>query len=130
MEQSSYSRARRGSSQRYRGRTPLSERLRGALSGRLIGILAAAFFPLMIIYLETVFHILSVGEFTFSGVLATLLYSVFLGLLLFVPHMFIRSPKVRTIVGTVCITVCCILFGVEHFVGKKFKVLYDIKTIL
>ena len=89
------------------------------------------FFPLLIFYMELIFHWSARGALNFSAFLLILLYSVFVGfVLLYVPLHLIKHEKARNITGAVLIVLYSLPFLIEYFVTKAFKVLYDIKTIV
>ncbi|MBO4886861.1 MAG: sulfatase-like hydrolase/transferase [Firmicutes bacterium] len=89
------------------------------------------FFPLLILYMELVFHWSSRGALSFSAFLLILLYSLFVGwVFLYVPLHLIKHEKARNITGAVLIVLYSLPFLIEYFVTKAFKVPYDIKTIV
>ena len=89
------------------------------------------FFPLLIFYMELIFHWSARGALSFSAFLLILLYSLFVGwVFLYVPLHLIKHEKARNVTGAVLIVLFSLPFLIEYFVTKAFKVLYDVKTIV
>ena len=89
------------------------------------------FFPLMIFFMELVFHWSVRGSLSFIAFCLILLYSFAVGwVLMYVPLSLIRNEKARNITGYVLISLFSLPFLVEFFVAKAFKVLYDLKTVV
>ncbi len=89
------------------------------------------FFPLMILFMEWVFHVSVLGAMSFTSFIFVMLYSFAVGwLVLYLPLSLIKKDKPRMITGIVLISVIGVLFLVEFFVTKAFKVMYEPKTIL
>ena len=87
-------------------------------------------FPLALIYFECVFRLSTQGTvFTFPT-LAMMLFSASWGsFLCFITSLF-KNPKIKYTLTAVFLGVCAVLYLVEYFVYRQFKIFYDVNTVL
>jgi len=86
-------------------------------------------FPAVLFYYESIFRISSIGGYFKLSTLFMLLFCVAIGLVLYLITTLFKNGKVNFIVTTVAMSLCAVVYLVEYFVQKFFKVFYDINTI-
>lgn len=92
-------------------------------------ILAGIYFPALILFLEVVFNLSTVKTMNGSSFLLTLLFSLTIGAVCFFLTSILPVPVLNRILR-VLLTVCIILvFMVEFFVFRQFKIFYDLNTV-
>ena len=112
------------SEQRLAGRPQPSKKPAAGGPGFSVWVL-----PLAILFDELVFKwSTTVRPFGFN-VFIIAVYSAVLGLLLWLPTSFIRSPSWNRRVKRIILLVVALLFCIEYFIYRQFKVFYDLNTI-
>ena len=87
-------------------------------------------FPLALIYFECVFRLSTQGTIFTFPTLAMMLFSASWGsFLCFITSLF-KNPKIKYTLIAVFLGVCAVLYLVEYFVYRQFKVFYDVNTVL
>ena len=85
--------------------------------------------PLAIFFDELVFKwSTTIRPFGFNVVLIAV-YSAVLGLLLWLPTSFIKSPSWNRRVKRIILVIIAVMFCIEYFIYRQFKVFYDLNTI-
>lgn len=87
-------------------------------------------FPLIIFYYECVFRLTTSGAFLSVGTLARLLFSLAYGALAYLLVTLVKNPKVVRIIAAVLMSLLAIIYLVEYFIYRQFKVFYDVSTVL
>ncbi len=87
------------------------------------------FFPLLIFYYEILFHVSTVGDFFQFSTLVIALLSFAYGALLYLLVTLAKKRLVITILTSVGAILPAVLYLVEYFVYRQFKVLYDVNTV-
>jgi len=86
-------------------------------------------FPIVLFYYEILFHTFTVGgTFQFSTLYVVLFSFAYGGLLYLLVTLF-RSKTVTTVLTAVWIVLVAILYLVEYFVYRQFKLFYDVNTV-
>ena len=112
------------SEQRLAGRPQTSKKPAAGGPGFSVWVL-----PLAILFDELVFKwSTTVRPFGFN-VFIIAVYSAVLGLLLWLPTSFIKSPSWNRRVKRIILLVVALLFCIEYFIYRQFKVFYDLNTI-
>lgn len=99
-------------------------------AGKLGWLWLWAIFALSLFYYEAVFRMATVGEFWKLSTLAMLLFSLSFGTLGYFLSTLTRSKTANAILGTLLLTVTAVIFLVEYFVFRSFKIFYDVKTVV
>ncbi|MBQ0083811.1 MAG: sulfatase-like hydrolase/transferase [Clostridiales bacterium] len=86
--------------------------------------------PIVLAYYEIVFKIATVGGFFSIGTLFTVIFSFAAGLILYLLASIAKNRKTNRIVTAVIMIVFAVLFLVEYFIFKQFKIFYDVNTVL
>lgn len=85
--------------------------------------------PLAIFFDELVFKwSTTVRPFGFNVFLIAV-YSAVLGLILWLPTSFIKSPPWNRRIKRIILIIIALLFCIEYFIYRQFKVFYDLNTI-
>ncbi|MBQ0083615.1 MAG: sulfatase-like hydrolase/transferase [Clostridiales bacterium] len=86
--------------------------------------------PLVMTYYELVFKI-STSDKAFSlGTLFTVIYSIAIGLFLYLLCSISKKRKTNRIIAICIMIVLAVVFLIEYFVFKQFKIFYDVNTVL
>lgn len=85
-------------------------------------------FPCVMLYFEIVFSISTSGRFL--GSFYALLFALFYGFIGYLLTTISKNKRFNEILATVLMSVGAIIYLVEYFVQKFFKIFYDINTIL
>lgn len=86
-------------------------------------------FPAVLFYYECIFRISSVGGFFKLSMLFMLLFCISLGMIGYLLTTIFKNSKVNFILTAVLMSLCAVVYLVEYFVNRFFKVFYDINTI-
>ncbi len=86
-------------------------------------------YPVAMFYFESLFRISTVGGY-FSGSLPyLLLYAVVYGLAGTLLTTISKKPRTNTIVTTTLLALTAVIYLVEYFVFRYFKIFYDLNTV-
>lgn len=85
-------------------------------------------FPLSMLYFEIVFSLSTSGKFL--GTFYAFLFAIFYGFIGFLLTTISKNRRTNEIVTTVLMSFAAIVYLVEYFVHKAFKIFYDINTVL
>lgn len=88
------------------------------------------FFPALLLYYESLFHLFTAGGFSLMGALLLLLFSAAYGGLLYLAVTAFRHRTVTTALTAAGILLPAVLYLVEYFVHRQFKNLYDVNTVI
>ncbi len=91
--------------------------------------LFALFFPLLIFYYEILFHVFTVGGFFQLNTLLIALFSFAYGWLLYMLITLVKNRIAVTVLTAVGGLLPAVMYLVEYFVYRQFKVLYDVNTV-
>ncbi|MBE6789085.1 MAG: hypothetical protein E7539_05395 [Ruminococcaceae bacterium] len=86
-------------------------------------------FPAVLFYYECIFRISSVDGFFKLSMLFMLLFCISLGMIGYLLTTIFKNSKVNFILTAVLMSLCAVVYLVEYFVNRFFKVFYDINTI-
>ena len=92
-------------------------------------LITALFFPLAIIYYEIIFKICTGSPFFRAGTIVMLLYSVFIGGILWFVSTLSKKPRTNRIIGAVLLMLLAVIYIVQAFIYKAFKIFYDLETV-
>ena len=92
-------------------------------------VISSAVLPVGLVYLELAFKLTTGGSF-WPSVLVIVPLSIGIGLLLDLLCSLVRSPKARRLAKLSLLLLAGVLFCVEYFVFRQFKVYYDPATVL
>ncbi len=84
--------------------------------------------PLVIFYLEMIFKASTAGDF-FPSVIYIVLFAIVLGRFLTLFTTLPFGVRVNSVVTKVILCGLGVLYGVEYFVYRQFKIYFDIKTV-
>ncbi len=87
------------------------------------------FFPLMFVYYEILFRAFTVGGVFRLSTLFLALFSAAYGCVLYLLVTLFRNRTVTTVLTAVWTVVPAVLYLVEYFVYRQFKVFYDVNTV-
>jgi len=87
------------------------------------------FFPVLFFYYDVLFHAFTMGEVFQTSTWFLLLFALAYGCLLYLLTTLFRSKTVTTILTAVASVIPAVIYLVEYFVYRKFKVLYDVNTV-
>ncbi len=85
-------------------------------------------FPCAMLYFEIVFSLSTSGRFI--GTVYALLFALFYGFIGYLLTTISKNRRVNEILTTVLLSVGAVIYLIEYFVHKFFKIFYDINTIL
>ena len=87
-------------------------------------------FPVAMVYFECIFRLSTQGTFLTLATIPMLLFSASWGsFLCFITSLF-KNPKIKYTLTAVFLGVCAVLYLVEYFVYRQFKIFYDVNTVL
>ncbi len=92
--------------------------------------LFVAFFPLLFFYYEALFHVFTVGGFFQLSTLLIALFAFAYGWLLYIIITLFKNRTVITVLTCVFGALPAVIYLVEYFVYRQFKVLYDVNTVV
>lgn len=99
------------------------------LKEKILPILHVFLFPLLFFYYEIVFKASTTGNVFGVDTVFILLFSVVYGSILYLLISILKKPLLIRIVTAVFMGVYALIFIVEYFVFKQFKIYYDVSTI-
>ncbi len=88
-----------------------------------------AVYPLSMFYFESLFRISTVGGYWSSNLLYLVLFSVVYGLAGTLLTTISKKPRTNTIVTTTLLAFTAVIYLVEYFVFRYFKIFYDLNTV-
>ncbi len=91
--------------------------------------LYVALFPLIICYYETVFKLSTMGGFWSLGTVFTLLFSLCGGGICYLLTTLSSNRKVNRGIAIGLMAVLAVLYLVQYFIYREFKIFYDINTV-
>jgi lipoteichoic acid synthase len=86
-------------------------------------------FPVAMVYFECIFRLSTQGTFLTIATIPMLLFSASLGWLLYIISNLFKNPKINYVITAVLLGGCAVLYLVEYFVYRQFKVFYDLNTV-
>ncbi len=92
--------------------------------------MAFALFPAVLVYYEIVFKLSTVGGFWSAGTFFTVLFSIAFGMLGYLISTAFRSKKANYIASLVALAVTALIFLIEYFIYRKFKIFYNLGSML
>ncbi len=92
--------------------------------------LFVAFFPLVFFYYEILFHVFTVGGFFHLSTVFIMLFAFAYGWLLYLLITLFKNRIVITTLTCIGGVLPAIIYLVEYFVYRQFKVLYDVNTVV
>ncbi|MBO7675504.1 MAG: LTA synthase family protein [Atopobiaceae bacterium] len=92
-------------------------------------LLERAALPLALVWLEVVFKTSTTGEFV-PQLLFVLLFSCVSGMLANLAVSFLPSKRACKVAKTVLCALVGVIFAIEYFVYRQFKLFYDLNTVL
>lgn len=92
--------------------------------------LFVVFFPLLFFYYEALFHVFTVGGFFQFSTLLIALFAFAYGWLLYIIITLFKNRTVITVLTCVLGALPAVMYLVEYFVYRQFKVLYDVNTVV
>ena len=103
-----------------------SKRVADILNSRVVFLL---FFPALLFYYDVLFHIFTVGGIFQFSTLFLLLFAVAYGYILYLLTTLFRNKTVTSVLTAVWASIPAVIYLVEYFVYRKFKVFYDVNTV-
>ncbi len=88
------------------------------------------YFPVLLIWYEFLFRFVTMRELSFLQIICILLLTIALGFLMAVIPSLIKNAKARRITCLVISLVIAVIFLIEYFIYREFKVFYDPKMII
>jgi len=95
----------------------------------LSAVFSILYLPLSLLYQEIIFHRSAFSGIALKTVVLLVLYSLFLGLLMYLPSYFLKSKKAGRAVTTVLMVIVALLFCLEYFINYKFQTLFGFKAV-
>ena len=92
-------------------------------------VLSAAILPFILFFHEMVFRAMTVRNVFRYALIPTILFCVIYGLIGYLLSGISRNSKVNRAVKSLLIFFSAVVFGVEYFVYRQFKVFYDVRTV-
>ena len=86
-------------------------------------------YPIAMFYFEVLFRISTVGGLMSSNILHLFLFAVIYGLAGTLLTTISKKPRTNTIVATVLLALTAVIYLVEYFVFRSFKIFYDLNTV-
>lgn len=99
-------------------------------NSKLCAWLYMAVLPTVIFYYESLFRVSTAGGFFSLSTLCVLLFSFAYGGIGYLLVTLFKNRKAAQVVGSVLIGACGLLFLVEYFIYRQFKVFYDVSTVV
>lgn len=96
---------------------------------RRVPFFSSLIFPLVLFYWEIIFAFGVNGRPEPAGILHILLFSLSLGTALQL-LLSLFPPRVNRVLRQIFLVLLAVPYGVEYFVFRQFKVLYDVSTII
>ena len=97
-------------------------------SGKAIAYIAV--FSLVVFYYECVFRLSTSADLFSLATLCQMLFSFAYGALGYLLVTLINKPKALRITTAVVMGLCAVVYLVEYFIYRQFKVFYDVSTVL
>ena len=88
-----------------------------------------AVYPLAMFYFESLFRISTVGGYWNGSLSYLLLFSIVYGLAGILLTTIGKKPRTNTIVTTALLSLTAVIYLVEYFVFRYFKIFYDLNTV-
>ena len=82
-----------------------------------------------VFFYEMIFKVSVTDGTDGRAVIPILLFSLIYGLILYLLSSWSKNPKVNYAIKAVLLLLLCLPYGIEYFVFKQFKMLYDLPTI-
>ena len=86
-------------------------------------------FPLSMFYYESIFRISTVQGYFKLSTFFMFLFCVSYGAVMYLVSTIFKSRKVNTIISAALLGVFAVLYLVEYFVYRFFKIFYDVNTV-
>lgn len=90
---------------------------------------AVALFPVVLVYYEIVFKLSTVGGFWSAGTFFTVLFSVAFGLIGYLISTAFKNKKANYIASLVVLALTALIFLIEYFIFRKFKIFYNLGSM-
>jgi len=92
-------------------------------------LLMIALFGLVILYLEMVFSIATVGGIFSMGFWYTMLFSVAYGTIGYLLSTIFKKKQINFVIANIWLIASAVLYIVQFLIYKQFKQFYDINTM-
>ena len=84
----------------------------------------------LIPYYELIFRTSTTGDFSLLSVMLTLLFSFGYSAFAAIPMRLFKSPRTNRIITSIILFVIPVIYLIEFFVYRSFKVFYDVNTVV
>ncbi len=86
-------------------------------------------FPAVFTYYEIIFKLTTVGGVLSPGTVFTFVFSVAYGAVCYLLTSLSKNEKVNRVITAVLLSLTAVVFLIESFVYRSFKIFYDLKTV-
>lgn len=106
------------------------QKIKDFFSGKKRTILFSVILPVVLFYYEILLRLFTADSFFNLSIICTLVFSFAYGTVLYILLTIWKNAKLTNILTAVFIGVFAVLYLIEYFVYRQFKVFYDINTVV
>lgn len=106
------------------------QKIKDFFSDKKRTILFMAIFPIVFFYYEILLRLFTGDSFFDTSIICTILFSFAYGMILYILLTVWKNAKLINILTSISIGAFAIIYLVEYFVYRQFKVFYDINTVV
>lgn len=106
------------------------QKIKDFFSGKKRTILFMAVLPIVLFYYEILLRLFTADSFLGISIISTILFSFAYGMILYILLTVWKNAKLINILTAISIGIFAIIYLVEYFVYRQFKVFYDINTVV
>ena len=106
------------------------QKIKDFFSGKKRTILFMAVLPIVLFYYEILLRLFTADSLLGISIISTILFSFAYGMILYILLTVWKNAKLINILTAISIGLFAIIYLVEYFVYRQFKVFYDINTVV
>ena len=105
------------------------EKIKNMFKEKKLNLLMLALFPLAFIYYEIIFNLFTIQDLSLQSIIHTSLFTIAYGLVCGLVCTLFNKKGINHIITGLILFGTAVVFLVEYFVYKYFKIFYDLKTV-
>lgn len=105
------------------------EKIKNIFKEKKLNLLMLALFPLSFIYYEIIFNLFTIQDLSLQSIIHTSLFTIAYGLVCGLVCTLFNKKGINHIITGLILFGTAVVFLVEYFVYKYFKIFYDLKTV-
>ena len=106
------------------------QKIKDFSSGKKRTILFITVLPIVLFYYEILLRLFTADSFLGISIISTILFSFAYGMILYILLTVWKNAKLINILTAISIGLFALIYLVEYFVYRQFKVFYDINTVV